>query len=214
MKLENEKALIRTIAEGNTKSFEVLFYSYYPRLKGFICDLLQSPEEAEDISQDIFTTLWQNRTSLDKIDNISAYLFRIAKNAVYRHIERNMLFKNYQQKQTESTPNVIEDNEIYKYIDAKELELLITIAVERMPPQRQRIYKMSREQGMSNDEIAASSVCGYEWGGTYYADYDTTGWVIEGLAVVNKEKYATTINKAIDIENCSHYMNNVFSIHL
>ena len=39
MKLENEKALIRTIAEGNTKSFEVLFYSYYPRLKGFICDL-------------------------------------------------------------------------------------------------------------------------------------------------------------------------------
>ena len=75
MKLENEKALIRTIAEGNTKSFEVLFYSYYPRLKGFICDLLQSPEEAEDISQDIFTTLWQNRTSLDKIDNISAYLF-------------------------------------------------------------------------------------------------------------------------------------------
>mgnify|MGYP002227959436 CR=1 FL=1 len=48
MKLENEKALIRTIAEGNTKSFEVLFYSYYPRLKGFICDLLQSPEEAED----------------------------------------------------------------------------------------------------------------------------------------------------------------------
>lgn len=67
-----------------------------------------------------------------------------------------MLFKNYQQKQTESIPNVIEDNEIYKYIDAKELELLITIAVERMPPQRQRIYKMSREQGMSNDEIAAS----------------------------------------------------------
>ena len=51
---------------------------------------------------------------------------------------------------------LIEDNEIYKYIDAKELELLITIAVERMPPQRQRIYKMSREQGMSNDEIAAS----------------------------------------------------------
>ena len=134
----------------------MLFYSYYPRLKGFICDLLQSPEEAEDISQDIFTTLWQNRTSLDKIDNISPYLFRIAKNAVYRHIQRNMLFKNYQQKQTESTPNVIEDNDIYKYIDAKELELLITIAVERMPPQRQRIYKMSREQGMSNDEIAAS----------------------------------------------------------
>ena len=50
----------------------------------------------------------------------------------------------------------VKEDDIYKYIDAKELELLITIAVERMPPQRQRIYKMSREQGMSNDEIAAS----------------------------------------------------------
>mgnify|MGYP005864449799 FL=1 len=49
-----------------------------------------------------------------------------------------------------------------------------------------------------NTDLASSSVCGYEWGGVYYADYDTTGWVIEGLAVVNKEKYATTINKAID----------------
>lgn len=49
-----------------------------------------------------------------------------------------------------------------------------------------------------NTYLASSSVCGYEWGGVYYADYDTTGWVIEGLAVVNKEKYATTINKAID----------------
>lgn len=35
MKLENEKALIRTIARGNTKSFEVLFYSYYPRFERF-----------------------------------------------------------------------------------------------------------------------------------------------------------------------------------
>lgn len=49
-----------------------------------------------------------------------------------------------------------------------------------------------------NDELATHGFCGYESGGTYYADYDTTGWVIEGLAVVNKEKYAATIKKAID----------------
>ena len=67
-----------------------------------------------------------------------------------------MLFKNYQQKQTESIPNVIEDNEIYKYIDAKELELLIAIAVERIPQLNQRNYKKSHKQGINKDEIAAS----------------------------------------------------------
>ena len=154
--MEFSETEIKALAQGDTKVFHKLYEHFFVALCIFARSFSLKPEEAEDISQDIFTTLWQNRTSLDKIDNISAYLFRIAKNAVYRHIERNMLFKNYQQKQTESTPNVIEDNDIYKYIDAKELELLITIAVERMPPQRQRIYKMSREQGMSNDEIAAS----------------------------------------------------------
>lgn len=48
----------------------------------------------------------------------------------------------------------LESNETDDNIHLKELELLVTMVVEKMPPQRQKIYKMSRESGMNNEEIA------------------------------------------------------------
>ena len=70
-----------------------------PGSKDSFNGLLQDAEEAEDLSQDIFMSLWQNRGNLKQIDNLDAYLFRIARNAVYRYIERSLLFKNYQSRQ-------------------------------------------------------------------------------------------------------------------
>ena len=64
------------------QKFEGFFLDYYPRVKGFINGLLQDAEEAEDLSQDIFMSLWQNQGNLKQIDNLDAYLFRIARNAV------------------------------------------------------------------------------------------------------------------------------------
>ena len=144
METFDEKQLLKAISEGDEKAFKTFFLYYYPRIKGFINGLLQSQEEAEDLSQDIFLTLWNNRSSLHTINNLKPYLFRISKNAVYRHIERALLFRNYQQK----------SNETDDTIHLKELELLVTMVVEKMPPQRQKIYKMSRESGMNNEEIA------------------------------------------------------------
>ena len=74
--------------------------------------------------------------------------------AVYRHIERTLLFRNYQQKETEKHSPPQESNETDDTIHLKELELLVTMVVEKMPPQRQKIYKMSRESGINNEEIA------------------------------------------------------------
>ena len=127
------------------QKFEGFFLDYYPRVKGFINGLLQDAEEAEDLSQDIFMSLWQNRGNLKQIDNLDAYLFRIARNAVFRYIERSLLFKNYQSRQLSD-----DNSDLYEI----ELELIIAIAVERMPSQRRKIYQMSREQGISNENIA------------------------------------------------------------
>ena len=149
METFDEKQLLKAISEGDEKAFKTFFLYYYPRIKGFINGLLQSQEEAEDLSQDIFLTLWNNRSSLHTINNLKPYLFRISKNAVYRHIERTLLFK-----ETEKHSPPQESNETDDTIHLKELELLVTMVVEKMPPQRQKIYKMSRESGINNEEIA------------------------------------------------------------
>ena len=70
METFDEKQLLKAISEGDEKAFKTFFLSYYPRIKGFINGLLQSQEEAEDLSQDIFLTLWNNRSSLHTINLI------------------------------------------------------------------------------------------------------------------------------------------------
>lgn len=145
-----------TIAKSNSKVFESFFFDYYPRIKGFINGFLQNEEEAEDLSQDIFLSLWKNRMSLYRIEHFNAYLFTIARNAVYRHLERSLLLKDYQQHQASDIlyGQPFSSNETEENIYVHELELLVALAVERMPPQRQKIYRMSREQGLKNEEIA------------------------------------------------------------
>ncbi|MCS2889982.1 RNA polymerase sigma-70 factor [Parabacteroides faecis] len=150
-----EKGYIEAVSKGDEQAFESLFLHYFPRIKGFISGILQNEEEAEDISQDIFVSMWQNRDRLTGIENLNAYLFRIAKNTVFRHIERSLLFRDYQQQQAEhSSFSSVNNETIEEEIYAKELEYLISVAVEKMPSQRKQIYKMSRMEGLSNDEIA------------------------------------------------------------
>ena len=154
MDFTTEKGYIEAVSRGDEQAFESLFLHYFPRIKGFISGILQNEEEAEDISQDIFVSMWQNRERLTNIENLNAYLFRIAKNTVFRHIERSLLFKDYQQ-QTEQAAFVSGENDsIEEELYAKELEFLFSVSVEKMPPQRKQIYRMSRVDGLSNDEIA------------------------------------------------------------
>lgn len=143
-------------SKGDPKVFEVFFLHYFPQVKNFISRLIQNEEDAEDLAQDIFAGLWKNRTLLGEVENMNAYLYRSAKNTVFRYIERHLLFKNYQEKSV-WTEEILPPsrNQVEEEFRAHELELLIAIAVDKMPPQRKKIYKMSREAGMENEKIAA-----------------------------------------------------------
>lgn len=79
MDFATEKGYIEAVSRGDEQAFESLFLHYFPRIKGFISGILQNEEEAEDISQDIFVSMWQNRDRLKEIENLNAYLYRIAK---------------------------------------------------------------------------------------------------------------------------------------
>jgi RNA polymerase sigma-70 factor (ECF subfamily) len=70
---------------------------------------------------------------------------------VYDYFEHSLVRDTYEKRQLENPPQMelIEEN-----IYAKELEMLIDIAIEQMPKQRKRVYKMSRKEGLTNDEIA------------------------------------------------------------
>ena len=139
---DTERILLTNLSHGDAKAFESLFMLYFPKLKLFLSGFLDSEAEAEDLAQDVFVKLWQNRLSLAEVENLNAYLYRIAKNTLYTYLDRSY------------SPNTIPMEESFHIASVEELEELIEVTIEKMPPKRKAIFCMSRKQGLSNDEIA------------------------------------------------------------
>lgn len=133
------------------QAFDALFNKYYPRMKRFLCGFVESEEEAEDLSQDIFVRLWQNHAALADIENFNAYLYRVAKNTVYTYLEKSL---KTEVASINTVSEIPEAEDLEEILFAKELEDIVDLTVEQMPQQRKNIFILSRKQGLSNQEIA------------------------------------------------------------
>ena len=164
MEVDRESEYLEKLGQGDHKSFDALFMLYHPRVKNFLKGFIKDEEEACDMAQDIFFKVWTNRESISKVSSLKAYLFRMARNMVYDYYEHSLVKQKtlgnnhhnatgtYEQKLQSSSSaytDLIEED-----IYAKELSILIDIAIEQMPEQRRRIFKMSRKEGLSNEEIS------------------------------------------------------------
>lgn len=149
--LKDEKVLLQRIAEGDRAAFKTIHDHYCQRMYNTAIRFLQSPDEAMDIVQEVFLKLWMKRTALPAIDNFSAYLFITTRNelvAAFRRRLRLHVF-NRQYLPNEITENLAEDT-----LALKQLEHLLHEGVAQLPPQQQLIYDLTRNQGLSHDEIA------------------------------------------------------------
>jgi RNA polymerase sigma factor (sigma-70 family) len=86
--LHNERALLQEVSEGNEDAFRNLFNGYRSKLYTYILRLSRSNEIAEDTVHDVFLKLWENRTTLPQIENLNAYLYRMAHNKAYTGFKR------------------------------------------------------------------------------------------------------------------------------
>lgn len=151
--LHTDKALFSRIAEGDEEAFTTIFYRYTSRLSPFITQLLQSDSWAEEIIQDIFMRLWQNRTELADIKHPSAYLYQMASNRTLDYIKRNarqVKLQYYAARRIDMDANTTE-----QAMDFREADQLLKDAVGRLSPQRRKVYQLAREEGLSHSDIAA-----------------------------------------------------------
>lgn len=151
MELPGEQHVLKEIAAGNVKAFEQLFFDYQPRLVHFLVGLTHDKEVSRDIAQDLFFALWKDREKLNEVRSFSSYLFQMARFTVYDYFDRLAVSEKYTNDfLLEASFSQSHEEALF----ALELQAIIDRAVEHMSPQRKQVYQMSREQGLSNDEIA------------------------------------------------------------
>jgi RNA polymerase sigma-70 factor (ECF subfamily) len=113
--------------------------------------MTHSNEVAEDIVQDVFMDIWKKRESLVDIDNPSSYFFTVVYRRVYHHYRKVALEK----KLLQVIPAVKESiNTTDEMVLAHESKKLISQAVAKLPSQQQLVFKLSKQEGLSREDVA------------------------------------------------------------
>lgn len=144
--------LIIQIRKGNKLAFSQLFRLYYPKIFSFINQLLKDRLLAEEITQDVFLRLWINREKINLDLSFDSYLFTIAKNIVLNFFKKKKIEQRYIDRTLRNFETSYVDAEEDFYF--KDLLSLIEQAVSEMPPQQQKVFRLSREEGLLHAEIA------------------------------------------------------------
>lgn len=148
----DEKFLLAQVASGDDRAFQALFNRYYPQVHAFALRLLKDEDDADDVAQGIFIKLWLQKDRLTDVARINAYLYRMTCNATLNFIAAHhpaASFIPIEQASDLNTPDNAMDDLV-----AEDMRLLTDLIVSNMPAQRQKVYKLSREQQLSNDDIA------------------------------------------------------------
>lgn len=148
----DEKTLLAMVATGNRQAFTQLYTTHLNNLYRYIFLFTKSKEETEEILQEIFIKIWENREKLPEIDSLKNYLFRFAKNKLLDKV-RHLQIRQRVLSEIKRTKNISE-NTTSDQCSYREYYQLVQQAVEKLPPKRKLIFRLNIENGLSLDEIA------------------------------------------------------------
>lgn len=150
--LDHEKELLLRVAGGDESAFRIIFDSYRQRLFVFAWHISHSTVEAEEIVQDIFMKLWENRAALARVDHPRKYIYTMARNRALDQLSRIARDKRLR---TQAWANISQGHNVTEdLLNAKESGELISEAIASLPEKKQAIYRLSRQEGRSHQEIA------------------------------------------------------------
>ena len=150
---ENEERYVATLKEGSREAFTMLYNLYADRLYSFALVQTKSKQMAEDVVQDTFLKLWNNRTNLNCYGNVQALVFTMARNLIidaFRRQVANIDIEAYF-KLHEALPSTASPEESLYFNETKEH---LEQAKAKLSNKECKIYEMSREQDMPIKKIA------------------------------------------------------------
>lgn len=149
----DEHRLLQQLSAGNEEALKYLFNRYYDKLRRYVAVFIKSDQVAEELVMDVFMKIWLGRDMVMHIENLDAFLFRVAKNKAIdflRSAARNAALKQLLYDRIEIVASERSDVTLL----VQEFEGKIREAIDLLSPQRKRIYLVSREEELTHDEIA------------------------------------------------------------
>ncbi|MBA7533622.1 hypothetical protein ES705_25863 [subsurface metagenome] len=141
-----DRLLITSLKKGDITSFDKLFTKYSEKLYLFAVGYLKKQEDAEGLVQEVFIKVWEKRIELREDLSFKSFLFTIAYNTIVDHFRK----WSKEEECLEHFRKTLDlyHNEPEKKVEYSDLEELA------LPPKRKLIYQLSRQEELTNKEIA------------------------------------------------------------
>ena len=149
--MQESAELTTRIRNGDTKAFEALFKRYYARLHRFATALSNNPSSAEDIVQNVFMRLWEQRHSWPVRTSLRAYLFVAVRNGVYTAQKRRQVRRRSAE---EVEPDVCFPGTEGSTRDHATLQAALQKAITELSPRQREVFLLCRVSDLSYAEIS------------------------------------------------------------
>jgi RNA polymerase sigma-70 factor (ECF subfamily) len=148
---QSDFELVEKLQSGDLDAFDQIFKRFGDKLFGFALKYLKSKEETEELVQDVFLKIWENRKNLKKESSLKSYLFTIAYHNICRVFKKKQIYLKFleENKSIANSTFNLEDQIEYKGV-LEQIDLLI----ERLPEKQRAIFIKSYKEGKSTKEIA------------------------------------------------------------
>ena len=150
--MNSDSEIIRRIRQGDKQEFEKLFRSSYASLVRYAKTILRDHDTAEEIVQELFFRLWQDRSNLRIESSLNGYLFRSVHNRSLHFIEHRKVVDRHAGEIAASADTTSEP--VTETIYYNELQSKVARVLERLPERCRVIFRMSRFEGLKYNEIA------------------------------------------------------------
>ena len=148
----NEQERLMQIAEGNGEAFRHLFEQYYGMVYSLSFNYLKVHDLAEDVVQHSFLKVWEKRAILPTVERFDNFLFMIARNELTDQFHKQNSRAKYLRRIGELFEE--EQGNPEELLISKQKRILISQTISSLPPQQQTAYQLSRDKGLSYNEIA------------------------------------------------------------
>ena len=135
-------------SEGDEIAFARLLRSHWNKVYTQALTYLKLPQNAQEITQNVFVKIWSAREKLASLDSFSNFLFIVSRNEIISALRKKE--KSFNDPIEELQEGLLIPDQQLEY---KESYQRLTKAIEQLPPMRKIVFKMSRLEGRSYEEI-------------------------------------------------------------
>ncbi len=151
LNFKSNERLIKDLKEGSEAAFEEIFKVFWAKLYTIALSKTKSHDEAEEVIQSVFSSLWEKKASLS-IHNLEQYLISALRNKIIDRIRTKLIHEKHwiEYRMFLSSQN----NEIEETLHFNELSKSVENLLKKLPKKSQEVFRMNRLEGYSKKEIA------------------------------------------------------------